>query len=161
MPDDRWENVPTLHVLNPGEDVELPSDRAVNALWKHGPECMNPHRWQVEASQRQGRALIEVAYRAEWQEREGGTKTHSMGVDPEWKADRIAKVDAIVADAKKLKTKDGAEAMQLLQGVPSWWPKTTAYATLLDKLMEEQAKLQSEQAPLIPPVTQPLAGLGG
>jgi len=150
MPDDRWENVATRVILAPGEDIELPSDRAVNSLWKFSPNAMNPHRWQNEGGSRTQRHLIEVAYRAEWQDRDTGAARKVRGYDPEWKAARLEDVKNIVEEAKKLKTKDGSEALRLLNAVADHWPRPSSFGTLLDKLEEAEAQSVIETSHTVP-----------
>lgn len=135
-PSDLWTDVPSVVVLEPGEDIELPPDRAVNALWKHGPNALPPFRWQQDAAKRASRSLMEVAFRASWVN-DDGTRESARGELKEWRASRLVKIDEIVAEAKAMKTKSGPEALALLRTIPSWWPKTETVAAMIDKLDRE------------------------
>jgi len=132
-PEDRWEDIPTYRLLEPGDDIELPPDRAVNVLWKHGFNALSPYRWNSAGNRRKQRAIFEVAYEARWTSEEGIPEV-ARGADSEWLESRRDETDKIVEKAKALKSESGPDALKLLRSIPEWWPKSELAAAMIDKL---------------------------
>ncbi|MHC4644076.1 MAG: hypothetical protein ACYTBJ_01145 [Planctomycetota bacterium] len=119
---DAWTTHPTYVNIAPGEELTLPPDMAVHALWKYGRYGKPVYQWDVIGSERASLPLIEVAYRAEFLEidEELGRDLVPVTIDSrKWQEEKIRKTMAAV------KGKSASEKKRIIAQLPNHWELPT------------------------------------
>jgi hypothetical protein len=141
---DAWVDIPQWHAIDPGEEIELPTNRAINALWKYGRFTQDPARWDSDMSTRKSRGLEEIAFHAEFQGLDGAgyIRVDSDG----WQSDRAG--EAMTA-AAALESDDPAGALGFLTEIPEHYAKPDDFDSMLTDLHNkvEAAKAAKTKRP--------------